>query len=99
MDFKGIPVFHRCFFIPVDNTFFEFVFEFPILTKALGPLNYQILKTIHDELKANAVCVDYDLGGVANGHLGLILTLLDYKKVSPRTPYIRHMMPIAPSEV
>ena len=52
----------------------EDLFEFQVLTKLLGPLNYRVLKLLKDELKSNAACVDSDLGGAANGHLGLILT-------------------------
>ena len=54
----------------------EDLFEFQVLTKILRPLNYRVLKLLKDELKSNAACVNYDLGGAANGHLGLILTPL-----------------------
>ena len=74
---------------------FNFVFEYSILTKALGPLDFRTLKTIKDELKTNAACIDSDLGGGAHGHLGLILDSVEYDKVATGTPYIRHTMPAA----
>ena len=73
----------------------EDLFEFQVLTKILRPLNYRVLKLLKDELKSNAACVDSDLGGAANGHLGLILTPLQYQSVST-TPYVRLTMPAAP---
>ena len=75
---------------------FDFIFEYPILTKALGPLDYSILKIIQGELKTNVACVYSDLGGGVNGHLGLISTLVQYNKVAPGTPYVRHVMPLPP---
>ena len=65
----------------------EDLFELQVLTQILGPLNYRVLKILKDELKSNASCVDSNLGGGANGHLGLILTLLQYTLVST-TPYV-----------
>ena len=65
-------------------------FETPVLTKIHGPLNYLGLKTIKDELKTNAASIHSELGGGANGHLGLVLTPLEYAQVSV-TPYVRHL--------
>ena len=73
----------------------EDLFEFQVLTKILGPLNYRVLKILKDELKSNAACVDSNLGGATNGHLGLILTPLQYASVST-TPYVRLTMPAVP---
>ena len=75
---------------------FEFLFEFPVLTKALGALDYQTLKIIKNELQTNAACIDSDLGGGANGHLGMILTALEYALVATNTSYIGHIMPTIP---
>ena len=77
-----------------NSTKFDFIFEYPVLTKAQGPLDYPVLKIIQDELKTNAACIDLDLGGGANGHLGILLTTVQYEKVAPGTPYIRHVMPV-----
>ena len=38
-------------------------FEYPNLTKISGQPNYELLKTIKDELKANAASVPSNLGG------------------------------------
>ena len=62
-------------------------FEYPIFTKFHGPLNYDILKVLIDETSANTASVQSDLGGGANGHLGLVKTLLDYIYVSA-IPYV-----------
>ena len=74
----------------------EDLFEFQVLTKILGPLNYRVLKRLKDQIKSNAACIDSDLGGGANGHLGLILTDVEYALVCPLTPYVRHVMPNDP---
>ena len=42
-------------------------FEYPTLTRISGQPNYELLKTIKDELKANAASVPSDLGGVPMG--------------------------------
>ena len=75
----------------------EDMFEFPVLTRILGPLNYRVLNAMRDELKSNAASVDSDLGGGANGHLGLVLTAQQYTVVSATTPYVRHVMPTEPN--
>ena len=72
-------------------------FEYPVLTKISGKPDYESLKAIKNELKANAGKVQCDLGGGNNGHLGLILTDEEYARVS-NTPYVRpvHPGPVAP---
>ena len=67
-------------------------FEYPTLTRIHGQPTYPSLKIIKDEMKANASSVLSDLGGGANGHLGLILTQIEYSSVSP-VDYIRPMHP------
>ena len=67
-------------------------FEYPNLTKISGQPDYELLKLIKDELKANAGSVPSNLGGGTNGHLGLVLTDVEYSTVSP-TPYIRPTHP------
>ena len=39
-------------------------------------------------MKANATSISTDLGGGANGHLGLILSLIEYANAS-LTPYVK----------
>ena len=67
-------------------------FEYPVLTKVHGPLNYDNLKVLIDETSANAASVQSDLGGGANSHLGLVKTALEYTHVNV-TPYVRHVNP------
>ena len=80
-----------------NSSKFDFIFEYPTLTKTLGGLSYQTLKIIKNELKTNAAGIDSDLGGGANGHLGLILTDVEYALVATNTPYVRHTMPSTPT--
>ena len=67
-------------------------FEFPVLTKITGQPIYTLLKKIKDELMANAASVTCELGGGLNGHLGLVLTPLEYTNVNV-TPYNKPIHP------
>ena len=67
-------------------------FEFPTLTKIHGEPTYFQLKELKNELKSNASSVTTDLGGGANGHLGLVLTPAEYNAVSA-TAYNRPTHP------
>ena len=67
-------------------------FEYPVLTRITGQPNYALLKTIKDELKANAGSVTSDLGGGHYGHLGLVLSPAEYLNVSAM-PYVRPVHP------
>lgn len=73
-------------------------FEYPVLIKISGKPNYESLKAIKNELKANAGKVQCDLGGGNNGHLGLVLTPEEYITVSA-TPHVRPIHPgvVAPT--
>ena len=71
------------------------IFEYPVLTKITTRPTYSSLKTIKDELKANAGKVQCELGGGNNGHLGLILSDAEYALVSP----IAYVRPIHPGAV
>jgi hypothetical protein len=52
----------------------ETFFEFPTLKKIFhGKPTYESLKTLQEELKANAQAVCSSLGGGAHGHLSLVL--------------------------
>ena len=53
---------------------FQDQFEYPVLTKILGPLDYSTLKRLKDELETNVSSIHSDLGGGINGHIGLILS-------------------------
>ena len=67
-------------------------FEYSTLTKITGQPNYILLKKIKDELTANATSVSSNLGGGANGHLGLVLNDAEYATISG-TPYVRPVHP------
>ena len=67
-------------------------FEYPVLTKVHGIPAYESMKIIKNELKANAASVPCDLGGGANGHLGIMLTQPEYANVSA-VDYVRPVHP------
>ena len=67
-------------------------FEYPVLTKITGQPTFDALRTVKNELKANAASVPSDLGRGANGHLGLVLTPAEYVNISPN-PYVRPVHP------
>ena len=58
------------------------VFEHPTLTKIHGEPTFEGIRTIHQELMINAQTVHSDLGGGANGHLGLVLSPRRYALLS-----------------
>ena len=45
-------------------------FQIPTLTRVHGEPNFYTLKTLKNELKANASAVTSTLGGGVHGHLG-----------------------------
>lgn len=57
-------------------------FQFKELTKIHGAPTYESLQEIKDQLKANAASVTSNLGGGVNGHLGLVLSPVEYTNVS-----------------
>ena len=67
-------------------------FEFRTLTKIHGEPTYKSLKTMTNQLKANACNVTSDLGGGAHRHLCLVMTLTEYSSVSS-VSYIRPAHP------
>ena len=67
-------------------------FEYPMLTKIEGKLDFRRLKLLCDEVKANASSVYSDLGGGQHGHLGLVSTTPQYALASA-IPYVRHVHP------
>ena len=62
-------------------------FEVSTLPRIHGKPDYSKLKVLKDLLKANAFRVSSNLGGGAHGHLGLVLTPVEYATVSA-TPYV-----------
>ena len=73
-------------------TAYKDLFEYEELDKIHGEPNYMKLKILHDQLKANAASIPSDLGGGANGHLGLVLTAPQYTYLS-LVPFVRPSHP------
>ena len=71
---------------PVD--YCQSPFEFPILTQIVGEPNYDLLRNVLNELKANAQSVHSTLGGGAHGYLGLILSPIQYGLITA-TAFVR----------
>ena len=67
-------------------------FEHPTLAKIHGKPNYTMLRKMKNELMCNASSVPSDLGGGANGHLGLLLSPVDYNYVTA----IAYVCPVHP---
>ena len=62
-------------------------FQHKTLTRVHGQPTYATLRTIFDELKANASSVPTTLGGGLHGHLGLLLTPATYATLDP-VPFV-----------
>ena len=60
----------------------ETYFQFKELTKIHGEPTYDTIKTLHDQIKANAASVPSTLGGGNLGHLGLVITPQQYALIS-----------------
>ena len=63
-------------------------FEYPVLTKIHGIPTYEALRKIKNEIKYNTASVPCDLGGGNHGHLGVVLTQVEYSSITI-TPYVR----------
>ena len=74
--------------IDYANTYFQY----PVLTKIHGEPTFESIRTLHNEIKANALSVVSTLGGGAHGHLGLVLSLADYARITI-VPYLRPAHP------
>ena len=71
----------------------DFMNAFPTqLTPIVGEPTYATLKTLKDQLKANAASVPTTLGGGNHGYLGLILSPATYTTISP-TAFIEPVYP------
>ena len=68
-------------------------FQHADLTPIWGEPKNDTLKVLMNECKANAQTVHSNLGGGANGHLGLVLMPPKYNIVAPGTPYLRPLFP------
>ena len=71
----------------------DFTNAFPTqVTPIVGEPTYATLKTLKDQLKANAASVPTTLGGGNHGYLGLILSPATYATISP-TAFIEPAYP------
>ena len=62
------------------------LFEHPELTRIVGEPITATLITLQAEVRDNAQSVQSDLGGGANGHLGLVCTPTTYQSLVPNAP-------------
>ena len=67
-------------------------FEHPTLATIHGEPNYTMLRKLKNQLMQNAASVPSELGGGANGHLGLLLSPQEYQAVN-RMAYVRPVHP------
>ena len=67
-------------------------FQIKTPTKIIGEPTFDQLKTLHSHLKINAQCIHSSRGGSAHGHLGLVLSAVDYQQLT-LTPFIRPVDP------
>ena len=71
----------------------DFTNAFPTqVTPLVGEPTYATLKTLKDQLKANAASIPTTLGGGNHGYLGLILSPATYATISP-TAFIEPAYP------
>jgi hypothetical protein len=68
---------------PLD---FSPLFNYKTITRIHGIKDYHSIKTIEDEVKANASSVQSSLGGGLYCHLGLVLSDTKHARISV-TPY------------
>ena len=80
--------------IDINQTFFDY----PELTKIIGKPTITTLLKMKNELKANAQSVPLTLGGGSHGHLGLVLTDVEYNSVAHGTPYVRPPLSVLTTE-
>lgn len=65
-----------------------FTLPHPVLTAIHGPPNCRSIQVLKRELYTNARAVPSSLGGGAHGHLGAIMTALDYTLHAPLQPWV-----------
>ena len=81
---------------PIPN-YRETFFQHRMLTTVSGDPGYTSLAKLERECKAKAKSVRSDLGGGAQGHLGLVSTSTAYAHIAPGTPFIRPYLPTLPT--
>ena len=79
---------------PQDIDYKNNLFEHPELTRIVGEPTTATLITLQAEIRDNAQAVQTDLGGGANGHLGLVCADAVYQALVPGVlPYVRPANP------
>ena len=73
---------------PTNIDYVKTYFQIPNLTKIHGEPTFKTLRVLFNELKANAGDVSTTLGGGLLGYLGLLLSILEYARVAPGTPFV-----------
>ena len=71
-------------------------FKYSTSTPITGEPSNKSLKRLKTELRANASSVDTDLGGGDHGYLGLIITGVEYARITPTptpTPFVAPNFP------
>ena len=70
------------------------MFAHRTLTRIQGEPSFSTLSLLAREIRANAMAVHSTLGGGAHGHLGLVLSPVQYANIST-TPFVRPVFPAA----
>ena len=73
---------------PTNIDYVTTYFQIPVLTKIHGEPTFETLRILFNELKANAGDVATTLGGGLLGYLGLLLSIVEYARVAPGTPFL-----------
>ena len=66
----------------------ETYFQIKDLQKIHGEPNFETLKILRNQIKANAGSVATQLGGGTLGYLGLLLSNAEYARAAPGTPFV-----------
>ena len=70
----------------------EKIFEHPDLTKITGVLTYKTLHLLNNEIKANAMAVQSNIGGGQQDNLGLVASLTAYDLLN-KNSFVRQFHP------
>ena len=71
---------------------YETIFKNPDLTKITGVPTYETLHLLHNKIKANAMEVHSNIGGVQHGYLDLVVIPTDYTLLI-NIPFVRQLCP------
>ena len=79
---------------PGNTDYAAVYFKYSTPTPITGEPSNKSLKRLKTELRANASSVDTDLGGGDHGYLGLILTDVEYARITPTpSPFVAPNFP------